>query len=257
MAKDKTVPTKDNLHLWNKWCAPPQDALKAITGGRLQGMTDISPIWRFKALTEQFGPCGEGWGYSIVELWTVPGASGEVTAFARVDLWLRHHADPAATHSFIQGIGGAKMISNERNGLHTDDDCYKKAVTDAISVAAKALGVGANIYAGHVEPPAAVAVDVRPPHYDTGPGSVAGTPPPTAVPEATNGTLICVACGLPVKIKNTKADIPAYWCTGGCNAEYGGHICKVSQRNDPIGTRKLAVRAGPVPSTMTTDAVPF
>ena len=40
------------------------------------------------------------------------------------------------------------MIAKEKNGPHTSDECYKMAVTDAISTAIKMLGVGADIYAG-------------------------------------------------------------------------------------------------------------
>ena len=46
----------------------------------------------------------------------------------------------------IQGTGGASYIAAEKNGLYTSDECYKMALTDAISVACKALGVGADIY---------------------------------------------------------------------------------------------------------------
>lgn len=37
-------------------------------------------------------------------------------------------------------------ISKEKNGLYTDDDCFKKALTDAISVAAKAIGIGGKVH---------------------------------------------------------------------------------------------------------------
>ena len=50
----------DNMTLYNAVRTPPPEALKAITGGRLKGMTDINPMWRIKTMTEQFGPCGDG-----------------------------------------------------------------------------------------------------------------------------------------------------------------------------------------------------
>lgn len=37
-------------------------------------------------------------------------------------------------------------MSKECNGLYTSDECYKMALTDAISVAAKSIGMGADIY---------------------------------------------------------------------------------------------------------------
>lgn len=38
------------------------------------------------------------------------------------------------------------FVAKERNGLYTSDECFKMALTDAISVAAKALGIGADVY---------------------------------------------------------------------------------------------------------------
>ena len=38
------------------------------------------------------------------------------------------------------------LIVKESAGLRTDDDAFKKAYTDAISVACKALGIGADVY---------------------------------------------------------------------------------------------------------------
>ena len=41
---------------------------------------------------------------------------------------------------------GSRLVSKENSGLYTDDECYKKAYTDAISVACKSLGIGADVY---------------------------------------------------------------------------------------------------------------
>lgn len=46
----------------------------------------------------------------------------------------------------IQGVGGSSFVTNEKNGLYTSDECYKMALTDAISVACKSLGIGADVY---------------------------------------------------------------------------------------------------------------
>lgn len=134
----------DNLSLWNKVARPPAEALKRISGGRLSGMTDISPQWRVKIMTEQFGPIGTGWGYDIVKLWTEPGSDGQVCAFAQVTVW---YSGMVATAP-VPGIGGSMLITNESKGPYTSDEAYKMAVTDALSVALKALGVAADIYMG-------------------------------------------------------------------------------------------------------------
>lgn len=135
----------DNMEIWNGHRTPPVTVLKTITGGRLKGMTDINPQWRYQALTEQFGPCGIGWKYEITRLWTEPGTNGEVLAFATINLCVKINdvwSDP------IPGIGGSKLISKEREGTFNQDEVYKMATTDALSVACKMLGIAADIYAG-------------------------------------------------------------------------------------------------------------
>jgi len=137
----------DNMKLYNAVRRPPADALKTIKGGRLSGMTDITPQWRYEAITEQFGPCGVGWYYTIDELWPMPCENGEVLANARVTLFIVDEG----TQDFsmgIPGIGGNKLVAREKDGLHVSDEGYKMAVTDALSVAFKMLGFGADIYAG-------------------------------------------------------------------------------------------------------------
>ena len=77
----------DNMTLYNAVRTPPPEALREIKAGRLAGKSDINPMWRIKALTEQFGPCGEGWKYTIERLWTEQGANGEIAAFALINLY--------------------------------------------------------------------------------------------------------------------------------------------------------------------------
>lgn len=133
----------DNMSLYNAVRTPPPTALKQISGGRLKGMTDINPMWRIKTMTEQFGPCGEGWKYTIDRIWLEHGANGEIAAFALISLYYRIEGEWSEP---IPGIGGSGFVNKETGGMYTDDECYKKALTDALSVACKALGVAADVY---------------------------------------------------------------------------------------------------------------
>lgn len=133
----------ENLELYERFREVPKEAKKSIAAGRLKGMTDINPMWRIKALTEAFGPCGIGWKYTILSQWLEPGADGVVSAFCNITLqykWQGEWSEP------VPGTGGSAFVAKEKGGLYTSDECYKQALTDAISVAAKALGVGANVY---------------------------------------------------------------------------------------------------------------
>lgn len=129
---------------WDKFSRPPKSALKTIGGGRLKGMTDVNPQWRYKAMTDIFGPCGVGWRYEIVRVWTEEAAS-ERLAFAEIMMYIRHDGEWS---SGVPGIGGSKMAAAEKSGLVASDECYKMAITDALSVTMKMLGVAADIYAG-------------------------------------------------------------------------------------------------------------
>lgn len=133
----------DNLAIYNKVRQVPDEAKKPITGGRLNGMTDINPMWRIKAMTELFGPCGTGWKYVITRREMVPDGSGQMAVFVDVELSYRLGDEWSAP---IPGTGGSLFIAKEKGGLYTSDECYKMALTDALSVACKALGVGADVY---------------------------------------------------------------------------------------------------------------
>lgn len=134
----------DNMKIYNAVRHVPQEAQKRIGGGRLKGMTDINPMWRIKTLTEQFGACGVGWYYEITDKWLENSmASDEITANVKINLFAKIDGEWSMP---IVGVGGSMFVSKEKSGYYTDDECFKKALTDAISVACKALGVGADIY---------------------------------------------------------------------------------------------------------------
>ncbi len=131
-----------HLDLYNAVRSVPSNAKKTIAAGKLKGKTDINPVWRIKTLTEQFGPCGIGWGYCIDKLWHLPAANGEVAAFCDITLWYIQDGKRGE----IPGTGGSMLVDTQKGKLTTNDDAFKMALTDAISVAAKALGVAADVY---------------------------------------------------------------------------------------------------------------
>lgn len=125
----------------------PEKFLSRIKGGNLSGKHSIDPQWRIRKLTELFGPCGQGWKVEPVRFWTEPGPNETVAAFCQVNLYWRE--DPQGPWSDpVSGIGGNQLVQKFSRGLNLNDECYKMAMTDAISVACKALGVGSLIYEG-------------------------------------------------------------------------------------------------------------
>lgn len=140
----------DNMEIYNKLSTPPDNALRPITGHpRLNGKTDINPQWRYEALTEVYGGYGLGWYIDIVDIQTqaIP-ATGELMIFALVHLYVK---DGENWSKPAPGYGGDFIIKKNKNGLYSNDEAYKMAVTDAIGTAAKLFGVAADVYRGKIQ----------------------------------------------------------------------------------------------------------
>ena len=133
---------KDNLEYWNKLRSVPDEALKTINAGRLKGMSDINPVFRLQVMTDTFGVCGIGWKYEITKQWTETYGN-EIKGFCNINLYIKVNDEWSDA---IPGTGGSSFVSIERNGAYVNDEVYKMALTDALSVSMKSIGVAADIY---------------------------------------------------------------------------------------------------------------
>lgn len=131
-----------NLFIFNKVRKVPNNALKQINAGRLKGMSDVNPVWRILAMTDTFGVCGVGWKYEITKQWTEIYGN-EIKGFCNINMYVK--VDDKWSDA-IPGTGGASFVAMERNGAYVSDEVYKMALTDALSVAMKSIGVAADIY---------------------------------------------------------------------------------------------------------------
>lgn len=135
---------QDNLKIWNSVKQVPTQFLKTIDFGKLKGKSDINPQWRLMAMTQAFGVIGHGWTYRIVRTWTDHNpTTGEVMCFAEVAVKTKLDGEWGEEFS---GIGGSAIVEKNKNGIVSNDDGYKMAVTDALSVAFKAIGIAGDIY---------------------------------------------------------------------------------------------------------------
>ena len=140
-----------NLGIYNQVRSVPSDAITPITGGPMKGKSNINPQWRLEKLTELFGPAGIGWKIEQVSRWTESTGQGEVAVFCEVNLYVKQGEQWSSP---VFGQGGNMLMRRTTewvNGqpvssVHIDDEAYKKAYTDAISVACKALGFAADVY---------------------------------------------------------------------------------------------------------------
>lgn len=174
----------ENLSIYNLARIVPDNAQKTISAGRLKGMTDINPMWRIKRLTELFGPCGIGWWYTIDRQWMEESEdAGEIAAFCNITLY---YVWNGATSQGISGTGGSAFVAKEKNGPHMSDECFKMALTDAISVAAKAIGIGADVYWDK----------------DRSKYNAAGAPPAQSTPAV---QFFCTDCGKEIKTTTSRS----------------------------------------------------
>ena len=134
----------DNLRIWNALGKTDPNHTKGFSrAGGFKG-TAIKPIWTEKRMTEQFGPCGLGWGMGEPRFEVVT-AGDEVLVYCTVSLWYVEGDKQAQ----VYGVGGDKCVSKRKDGgAFTDDEAFKKAFTDAIGNAMKHIGVAADIHMG-------------------------------------------------------------------------------------------------------------
>lgn len=135
----------DNLSIWNTLGRTSPEHTKGFTrGGGFKG-TAVKPIYTEQKMTELFGPCGIGWGFSEPNFQLVPGSDGQTAVYCWLTLWYLHEN---ARSSPIPGVGGDFVVVKQSSGLRTDDEAFKKAFTDAIGNAMKHLGMSADVHMG-------------------------------------------------------------------------------------------------------------
>lgn len=134
---------QDNLRIWNGVKHVGPKLLKEIKGGNLKGYSDINPLWRVEQLTAVFGPVGFGWNVRETARWT-DEYGGELMASVKVELTI---CMDGLWSQPIEGVGGSKLYGKGK-GEGLNDEAWKMATTDAISVACKSLGFAADVYMG-------------------------------------------------------------------------------------------------------------
>lgn len=132
----------ENTKLWDILGRTDPSHTKAFSrSGGFKG-TALKPMWSYRRMTEEFGPCGTGWGVGEPSFQVVPGPEGEVLVYCTASIW---YGEDKAT---CFGVGGDKVVGKNKYGLNSDDEAFKKAFTDAVTNALKLIGVGADIHMG-------------------------------------------------------------------------------------------------------------
>lgn len=138
----------ENMKYYNLMRAVPEEAQKRFDNGSFEG-TDIKPQWRIEKLTEVFGMCGFGWYVDVVNRHMEEASNGTVCTFVSINLYVKVGGEWSKP---IYGEGGNTFVKsikakdNKPAYLSVTDEAYKMAYTDAISNAAKMIGLGADIW---------------------------------------------------------------------------------------------------------------
>ncbi len=136
----------ENLSLWERVKTTDPRHVKAITGKQYQGNSP-KPHYIVYRLTEEFGPIGAGWGFTILDEKFEKLTETVTVHFARVRLWYERSGDPTRHH--IEQMGGTTAVYTTNAGkVQVDEDAPKKSVTDALIKCASYLGFAADIFMG-------------------------------------------------------------------------------------------------------------
>jgi hypothetical protein len=134
----------DNKALWKRAFTTDPRAVKPITGKQYKGNSP-RPYWIIERLTDEFGPCGIGWGFTILGERFERLSETDVLHVATLRLW---YVMDGKRGEFEQ-IGQTKATYKTKDGgLMVDEDAPKKSVTDALVKCASYLGFAGDIFSG-------------------------------------------------------------------------------------------------------------
>lgn len=146
--------TMGNKSLWDAVQATDPKYTKQFNrGGGFKG-TATNATYLARKATEQFGPCGTGWGISVVDEQIITGAphladDGSVLAYdlihkVRARLWYVLNG----VRGEVEQFGQTQIVGRNKNGFYTDEEAPKKSLTDAMSKCLSLLGFSADIHLG-------------------------------------------------------------------------------------------------------------
>lgn len=140
-----------NLEFWNSVDETDPEYTKEVKYGSRQ-FTAIDAQYKLKRLTEEFGKCGEGWGYNARAREVIVGE--QVIAVVEVTFWYKVPGREYSDSSFMGNpnefgpvTGACPLVSKGR----VDNDAYKKAETDALTKCASRLGFFADVFMGEFD----------------------------------------------------------------------------------------------------------
>lgn len=133
-----------NKALWDRVCVTDPAAVKPITGKQYSGNSP-KPYWIVERLTDEFGPCGIGWGFQIIQERFERFSDTDTLHIAAVRFWYVLDGQRGE----LEQIGQTKAsYTTSKGSFMLDEDAPKKSVTDALIKCASYLGFAGDIFSG-------------------------------------------------------------------------------------------------------------
>lgn len=118
--------------------------VKPITGKQYSGNSP-KPYWVVERLTDEFGPCGIGWGFQILSERIERFSETESLHIAVVRFWYEWDGKRGE----LEQIGQTKAsYMSSKDKFILDEDAPKKSVTDALIKCASYIGFAGDIFSG-------------------------------------------------------------------------------------------------------------
>lgn len=133
-----------NMDLWNRVKVTDPSAVKKITGKPYQGDSP-KPFWLIQRATEEFGPCGDGWGVEVKSEGFHRMTDTDVMHTAVVVVWYMKDGKRCA----VEQMGQTKACyAKSGGGMMLDEDAGKKSVTDGMVKCLSMIGFAGDIFSG-------------------------------------------------------------------------------------------------------------
>lgn len=134
----------NNKELWKRAFTTDPRHVKPITG-KDYGGNSPKPYWIIERLTDEFGPCGIGWGYTIDSERFERFSETDTLHVAKVTLWYML----GEKRGEVTQMGQTKAsYVTSKNVFKVDEDAPKKSITDALVKCASYLGFAGDIFSG-------------------------------------------------------------------------------------------------------------
>lgn len=148
-----------NMRIWDQVDTTDPSATKNFTGmGGFKG-TAIKPTYLMRKATEVFGPCGEGWGWTVLDDRFDEGAPLQAPTkewpeaprinaklhTLKIQLWYLGKDGQKCT---VEHYGHTPFVLLQGGKIITDWEAAKKSLTDAIGKCLQPLGFAADIHMG-------------------------------------------------------------------------------------------------------------